>query len=180
MTSKISIDLVAEYKERDTLLIVTTLIQSLNVQSKIRSKMKRVPSNIIFLSLGLLFESSSSNTWSRFTATAFQSGSVVRRNNLSFGTQRFTLKEPDAPVENSPSKKNPKKDKKGGTKNVDEEVPTAPKATTAKEQEPETTTEAEELVPDLSPTQDEEKLSRDEEFMRMAIDLAEEEYVYHN
>ena len=53
---------------------------------------------------------------------------------------------------------------------VTEEKKTVPKVV-AKEQ-------ASNVPPELSPAEDEQVLSRDEKFMRLAIELAEEEYVW--
>ena len=70
-------------------------------------------------------------------------------------TRQWTLKEPDAEVDTN--------DK------------VFMEAQEEEESEQEEVSSPDENVPDLSPSEDSEELSRDEEFMRMAIELAEEE-----
>ena len=111
------------------------------------------------------------------TTAAFSVGSTssilqrpTRTTTTIPSTRRWTLKEPaDADVETIENKDD----------NISVEVAQQQEVDSQQEEEEQ---EEEEQVADVSPevltpSQDEEELTRDEQFMRMAIELAEEEYV---
>ena len=133
-----------------------------------------------------------SSSTTAFQIGAFQTSLRPRTAELAPSTRRWTLKEPtDAASEVESlsednklvSKKQKKKEQARREREEAEAADVAPAESEQEEQvvmqqqQQQQQEEEREVVADFSPSENEEELSRDEHFMRMAIELAEEEYV---
>ena len=100
------------------------------------------------------------------SVVCFQSGAKLQRNDQTniASTRRWTLKEPNAEIDTLA-------DDKVSMESQEQEEQVFREAVVQQEQEEEYNVP----LSDLSPSEDEQVLSRDEQFMRMAIELAEEE-----
>jgi len=100
-------------------------------------------------------------TLSLSSLTAFQFGSVPFRRSIyptgTTSTRRWALKEPSSQIEAENKVEEPKSETK------------------VKSEENAVVEEMDVAMSHLSPSEDEEELSRDEHFMKLAAELAEEE-----